>query len=472
MQIASMHFKRKATLQLENDHLQQNLRKFGRGFVDKRALAVADVDNFEDLRTAGAAIRDRSLASLDAWLLEFERNATARGTQVHWAETADDVNRIVIEIARANGVRKVVKSKSMVSEESALNQALEAAGIRAVETDLGEYIVQLAKEPPSHLIAPAIHKSKEDVAQLFSEHHHKPLGRDIDIPSLCREAREQLRPHFLDADMGISGSNFLIAETGSVGLVTNEGNGRMVTTLPRVHVAITGIEKVIGTTEDFAAIMRLLSRSATGQAISNYVTVVTGPRAADETDGPEQFHVIVVDSGRTRLLGTELQAALRCIRCGACMNHCPVYQNIGGHAYGWVYPGPIGSVLTPSYIGLENALDLPNASTLCGECAVVCPVRIPLPDLMRVLRAKALEQGLRPRSERFAMAAWRFAAKHPRLYAMLVRAASRALARLGGAEKLLHKLPGLDDWTEGRDMPAPAGKTFRDLYRERAGGPR
>ena len=464
MQVASMHFKRKATLQLDDEHLQENLRKFGRGFAEKRAKAVSLVDNFEDLRTAGAAIRDRSLADLDAWLIEFERNATARGTVVHWAETADDVNRIVLEIAQANGVRKVVKSKSMVSEESGLNQALGEAGIEALETDLGEYIVQLAKEPPSHLIAPAIHKSREDVAALFAEHHKTDKPR-LEIAALTREAREQLRPHFLEADMGISGSNFLVAETGSVCLVTNEGNGRMVTTMPRIHVAITGIEKVIGTAEDFAAILRLLARSATGQAISNYVTVVTGTRGEGESDGPEQFHVVIVDSGRSRLLGTELQPALRCIRCGACMNHCPVYQNVGGHAYGWVYPGPIGSVLTPSYIGLENALDLPNAATLCGECAVVCPVRIPLPDLMRSLRERAFRERLRPRGERLSMLAWRYAALHPGLYAFATRTVARVLSWMGGRERVLHKLPGLDDWTHGRDMPAPPGRTFRDLYR-------
>ena len=462
MQVASMHFKRKSAIQLDNAHFQKNMRRFGRGFADKRAAAVAELDIFEELREAAKNIRNRGLENLDAYLIKFEQMATARGTIVHWAETAQDVNRIVIEIAQANNVQKIVKSKSMVSEESGLNDALAAVDIQSLETDLGEYIVQLAKEPPSHLIAPAIHKSKEDVAELFQQHHNLPYK--LDIPALTKEARQILRPHFLSAEMGISGGNFLIAETGSVALVTNEGNGRMVTTLPKIHVAITGIEKVLPTLDDFATILRLLPRSATGQTISNYVTLLTGPKGKDDRDGPEQSHVILVDSGRSAMLGTEMQEALRCIRCGACMNHCPVYQNIGGHSYGWVYPGPIGAVLTPNYVGLGNALDLPQAATLCNACGVVCPVKIPLPDLMRHLREKQIEQNLRPFGERISIKLWRFVATRPALYAFATKLAARIGKMLGGRDGLIHSLPRLDGWTKGRDMPAPAGKTFRELY--------
>ena len=465
MQVASMHFKRKSSMQLDNAHFQKNMRRFGRGFAEKRAAAVAQLDIFEALRDAGKDIRNRGLENLDAYLLKFEEAATARGTIVHWAETAEDVNRIVIEIAQANGVKKIVKSKSMVSEESGLNHALEAVGIQAIETDLGEYIVQLAKEPPSHLIAPAIHKSKEDVAELFQQHHNLPYK--LDIPDLTKEARQILRPHFLSADMGISGGNFLIAETGSVALVTNEGNGRMVTTAPKIHVAITGIEKVLPTLDDLATIMRLLPRSATGQSISNYVTVLTGPKAKDDSDGPEQSHVILVDSGRSAMLGTAMQEALRCIRCGACMNHCPVYQNIGGHSYGWVYPGPIGAVLTPNFVGLKNALDLPQAATLCNACGVVCPVKIPLPDLMRHLREKQIEQNLRPFGERLSIKIWRYVALRPGLYALATKLATRFGKLLGGSQGVIHRLPRLDGWTKGRDMPAPSGKTFRELYAQK-----
>ena len=452
-------------MQLDNAHFQKNMRRFGRGFAEKRAAAVAQLDIFEALRDAGKDIRNRGLENLDAYLIKFEEAATARGTVVHWAETAEDVNRIVIEIAQANGVKKIVKSKSMVSEESGLNHALEAVGIQAIETDLGEYIVQLAKEPPSHLIAPAIHKSKEDVAELFQQHHNLPYK--LDIPDLTKEARQILRPHFLSADMGISGGNFLIAETGSVALVTNEGNGRMVTTAPKIHVAITGIEKVLPTLDDLATIMRLLPRSATGQSISNYVTVLTGPKAKDDSDGPEQSHVILVDSGRSAMLGTAMQEALRCIRCGACMNHCPVYQNIGGHSYGWVYPGPIGAVLTPNFVGLKNALDLPQAATLCNACGVVCPVKIPLPDLMRHLREKQIEQNLRPFGERLSIKLWRYVALRPGLYVFATKLATRFGKLLGGSEGVIHRLPRLDGWTKGRDMPAPTGKTFRELYAEK-----
>ena len=459
-----MHFKARSGEKLADAKLQAALRKLQGNFVKGRAERVLELDNFEDIRTAAAAIRDRALDNLDAYLEEFERNATARGAVVHWAETTAEVNRIVCELAAKYGVGKAVKSKSMVSEECALNDALEAAGVEVVETDLGEYILQLAHEPPSHIIAPVIHKGRDEIADLFEASHHLP--RKSDPSALTREAREMLRSHFLAADMGISGANFIVAQTGSTLIVTNEGNGRMVTTLPRVHVAITGIEKVVPTLEDVATLLRLLPRSATGQSISNYVSFTTGTAQPDE-GGPRHFHIILLDAGRTKLIGSDMQAMLRCIRCGACMNHCPVYQNVGGHAYGWVYPGPMGSILTPTYVGLENALDLPHASTLCNQCGVVCPVKIPLPDLMRKLREKQFERGLRPWLERCGLALWRWAAQRPALYALLSKIAARVLGSMGGAAKLIHNLPFGGAWTAGRDLPAPQGKTFRELYGER-----
>jgi len=277
-----------------------------------------------------------------------------------------------------------------------------------------------------------------------------------------------LRQHYLTADMGISGGNFFVAESGSVVIVTNEGNATLTTTLPRVHVAISGIEKIVPTLEDVATLMRLLPRSATGQSISNYVDFLTGVKGQGEFHGAEHMYFIVVDAGRSAVLGGELKEALRCIRCGACMNHCPVYQNIGGHSYGWVYPGPIGSILTPSYIGIENALDLPQASTLCNQCGVVCPVKIPLPDLLRKLREQQFERGLRPWTERFGLRAWSWLAAHAGLYALATRIGARMLSWMGGKERLLHKLPLAGGWTEGRDMPAPEGHTFRDLYANKA----
>ena len=465
MQVQSMFFKQTASLKLNDAVLQKALKNAKGKFVDGRAASVATIDNWEDIRTHAAALRDRAIHNLDAYLIEFEKNATRRGAVVHWAETAEEANAIIVKIAQDNAVKTVTKSKSMVSEEIALNDALETAGVAVLETDLGEYILQLAKEPPSHIVAPAVHKSKEQVAQLFADHHHKP--RLTDIAAMTREAREVLRSHFLGADMGISGANFIIAETGTTLTVTNEGNADMVTTIPRIHCVITGIEKVIPTLEDFATLIRLLPRSAIGQSIANYLTLTTGIKKPDEQEGPEQMHIVLVDAGRTKLVGSEMSEMLRCIRCGACMNHCPVYQNVGGHAYGWVYPGPMGSVLTPVYTGIENSGDLPNASTFCGECQVVCPVKIPLPDLMRKLREQQFDMKLRPWSERWAIKAWGFFVSRPKLYALATRIGARFASWMGGRGKLIHKMPGIDGWTDGRDMPAPEGKTFRELYAAR-----
>ena len=468
MRSQAMHFKSRASGALADERLQLVLRRFGAGFAEKRAEARAayGVEAFEELRAASAAIRDRALASLDAWLLRFEAEAARRGTQVLWAETAGEVRELVLDICRRHGLAKAIKSKSMVSEESGLNEALEAGGVTPVETDLGEYIIQLAKEPPSHIIAPAIHKDLAQVAELFELHHRRP--RLSDPESLTREARQMLRAHFLSADLGITGGNFLVAETGSVAIVTNEGNGRMVTTLPRVHVAITGIEKVVPTLEDLSTLNRVLPRSATGQEIENYFSILTGPRRAGDADGPEHMVVILVDAGRTELVGGDLAEMLRCIRCGACMNHCPVFQTVGGHAYGWVYPGPMGSVLTPVFTGLENALDLPQAATLCGACEVACPVKIPLPELLRRLRERQMERRLRPWGERTALRAWAFAATRPRLYARLTRVAARILKMMGGRRGAIRRLPfDRRGWTLGRDFPAPEGKTFRELYAAR-----
>ncbi len=464
MKITSMHFKETASLKLNDAVLQTVMKKAKGKFVDGRAAAVKEIDVWQDIRSHAAALRDRVINNLDAYLIEFEKNAVARGAVVHWAETAEQANAIIVELAVARNVKIVTKSKSMVSEEIALNDALEAVDIEVVETDLGEYILQLAKQPPSHIVAPAVHISKEQVADLFVAAHGRP--RLTDIEAMTREAREVLRDKFLNADMGVSGANFVIAETGTTLTVTNEGNADLVTTVPRIHVVVTGIEKVIATLEDFATLMRLLPRSATGQSAANYLTLTSGIKAPAELDGPEEMHIVLIDAGRTNLVGSDMKEMLRCIRCGACMNHCPVYQNIGGHAYGWVYPGPMGSVLTPSYIGIENAGDLPNAATFCGECQVVCPVKIPLPDLMRKWRERQFEQALRPWSERYAIRAWSAFATRPKLYAFSTKIAAKIGSWWGGRKKQITWLPGLDGWTNGRDMPAPTGSTFRDLYKK------
>lgn len=466
MQISAVHFKQSAAQKLANPRLQENLKKLSTKFVTGRASAILELDDFEGTRDAAKERRNRALDNLDVWLEMFEENARRSGATVLYAADAAQAAQLAVEIAQHHQVRKVIKSKSMVSEELALNSKLAAAGIESIETDLGEYILQInGNEPPSHIIAPVVHKDKEEISDLFAKVHNKP--RKSNIAEMTREAREVLRPHFLSADMGISGGNFIIAETGSMCLVTNEGNGRMCTTLPKVHVAITGIEKVLPTLNDLTTIMRLLPRSATGQSISNYFTVLTGKKKAGESDGPEHMYYILVDAGRSNLLGGDFQEMLRCIRCGACMNHCPVYQKVGGHAYGWVYPGPMGSVLTPSYAGLANALDLPQAATLCGECHVVCPVKIPLPDLLRKLREQQVEQGLRPPLERLALRTWRWLALHPALYAVVIKVGVRMLRAYAGAAKKISYLPGATGWTKYRDLPAPSGKTFREMYAAR-----
>ncbi|KVM77388.1 (Fe-S)-binding protein [Burkholderia ubonensis] len=462
MQVQSMHFKARAGQKLADQRLQQNLKKLSTKFVSARADAMTQID-FPATRAALKARRNRALENLDAWLEAFEREATRRGTTVLFADTTADAARLVADIARRHNVKKVIKTKSMVSEEMRLNEVLGQMGVQSIETDLGEYILQINdNEPPSHIIAPVVHKDKDEIADLFAHTHHRE--RLTEIPDMTREAREVLRPHFLSADMGVTGGNFVIAETGSVALVTNEGNEGMCTVMPRVHVAVTGIEKVLPTLEDLATAMRLLPRSATGQKTSNYFSLLTGPRGPGDEDGPEHMYVVLVDGGRTGLIGGEFQEMLRCIRCGACMNHCPVYQKVGGHTYGWVYPGPMGSVLTPSYVGLDRTLDLPQAATLCGECDSVCPVGIPLSHLLRTLREKQVERRLRPWRERAALAAWGFVARRPTLYALTTKLAVRILERLGGGGGMLRRLPMMGGWMETRDLPVPTGRTFRELY--------
>jgi L-lactate dehydrogenase complex protein LldF len=465
----AMFFQARSAEKVRNEVLQRALQKAKPLFVGKRAKGMAaladDQLEFETLRTACEDIRNRVLSDLDVWLAIFEERARATGAEVLWARDGDEICDLVIDVARRHGVRKAIKSKSMLSEEAHLNAALSAAGIQPVETDLGEYIVQLAGETPSHIIAPAVHKTRDEIADLFEQNHGRP--RQTNIEAMTREAREVLRQHFLSAEMGISGANFLIAETGSAALVTNEGNGRMVTTLPKVHVVITGIEKIVPTLVDFATLMRLLPRSATGQTISNYVSLLTGTKQPGDHDGPDKTVFILVDNGRAALLGSAYQDMLRCIRCGACMNHCPVYFSLGGHAYGWVYPGPMGSVLTPLFTGLENALDLPHASTGCNQCGSVCPVRIPLPKLMHRLREEQVERRLQPWSERLGLKIWAWLAGKPRLYRWVLRRASRYLKWLAddsGRIRILGLAPG---WTAGRDLVAPAGKTFHELYAAR-----
>ncbi|NJK45542.1 MAG: lactate utilization protein [Pleurocapsa sp. SU_196_0] len=345
-------------------------------FVEHRAGVVAELDNWQDLREYGAAVKDHTLAHLDYYLELLTHQIEARGGQVHFASDGEDANAIILGICRAASARTVVKSKSMVTEEIELNAALERDGLRVVETDLGEYILQLEDEAPSHIIGPAIHKPKSEVNALFHRIAGMPLDAGVD--DLAGKARELIREDFLVADVGISGVNFAVAQTGSIVLVENEGNARLTTSRPRVHIAVMGLEKVIPRIADLGVFLKLLPRSATGQRSSVFVSLITGPKRPEEPDGPEAFHLVVLDNGRSSVLAdAKTRDSLRCIRCGACLNTCPVYQNLGGHAYGWVYSGPIGSVLDPALLGLEEARSLPFASSLCGACGEVCPSRYP-----------------------------------------------------------------------------------------------
>jgi L-lactate dehydrogenase complex protein LldF len=429
-------------------------------------VAVSKLPEFEDLREVGRAIKNHTLAHLDHYLERFEAKVVAQGGEVHWARTPAEARDRIADICRSVGARTVTKGKSMVAEEIALNDHLEKLGITPIETDLGEYIIQIRGEPPSHIIAPAVHLNAHQVAQSFRETHTDlDPARDLtEHRALLDEARLKLRQRFIDADVGITGANFLIAETGSTVIVTNEGNGDLTQLLPRVHIVIASIEKVVPTLEDATSILRLLARSATGQEFSTYTTFSTGPRRAGDRDGPEQFHVVILDNGRSAMLGTEFQDMLRCIRCAACMNHCPVYASVGGHAYGWVYPGPMGAVLTPTLIGIEQGGHLPNASTFCGRCESVCPMKIPLPKMMRHWRERQADQNLAPPTMRRGIALWAWFAARPALYRRATAMAMAVLGRLGRRRGRFARLPLAGAWTAGRDLPAPEGGTFQQRW--------
>jgi L-lactate dehydrogenase complex protein LldF len=461
-------FKRSVAKALADTELQRALQNVKSGFIVKSAAAKAKLPEFGTLRAEARAIKDHTLTHLDLYLEAYERKVVESGGQVHFAETAADARDIVLDLCREHGAKLVAKGKSMVSEEIGLNAHLQASGIEVVETDLGEYIVQLRGETPSHIIAPVIHLNKETIAADFRRAHRgRPTSRRLNDPQdLVAEARAVLREKFLAADVGITGANLLIAETGSSVIVTNEGNGDLTSTLPRTHIVIASIEKIVPTLEDACTILRLLARSATGQEITTYTTFATGPRRGDDPDGPTAYHVVLLDNGRSEMLGGVFQDMLRCIRCGACLNHCPVYGAIGGHAYGSVYPGPMGAVLTPALQGIDHARDLPSASSLCGRCEEVCPMSIPLPSMMRAWRERDFAQGKRSRAERLALKAWAFAARRPRLYHVLASAAVPLLAWLARGRGHFNRLPFAKAWTGTRDLPAPEGKTFHQRYAE------
>jgi L-lactate dehydrogenase complex protein LldF len=459
-------FTSNARAAMANENLQTALRGTRDNFVGKRAAARAALPEFDTLRDRARDIKNTVLADLDLYIEEYEKQVIASGGHVHWAETAEDARRITLEICRRAGAKTVNKGKTMISEECGINDFLAENGIRAVETDLGEYIVQLRGEVPSHIIAPAVHVTVPEVeAEFRRAHTHLPPDRDLGaLSTLLAEARGVLREKYFEAEVGITGANMLVAETGQSIIVTNEGNGDLSQSLPRVHIVMASIEKIVPTLEDTNTILRVLARSATGQETTVYTTFSKGPRREGDPDGPEEYHVILLDNGRTNMLGTEFQDMLRCIRCGACINHCPVYQTVGGHAYGWVYPGPMGSVLTPSLIGVEQGGQLPNASTFCGRCEEVCPMRIPLPKMMRHWREREFEKKLTPGAARRGLGVWAWVAQRPALYRLGTRMALAALRLSGGKRGRFRSMPLASGWTGQRDLPAPQGRSFMDQW--------
>ncbi len=464
VELKSNDFVSLADIALRNPDLQHAVGAGTRGGYSKRAEAMFayGADHGEFLRRKAAEAKRRALRNLPDLLEQAESNLLANGWGVEWAEDAAAANRIALDIAARHGARTVTKSKSMLTEELGLNHALEAGGMRVVETDLGEYIIQLNNETPSHIVAPVMHKTKDEIRDIFiRELDMQPTD---DAEEMVAFARKMLRHDFLHADLGISGGNFLIAETGSIGLVMNEGNGRMCTSMPRVHIALVGIEKIVETVEDYATLTQVLPRSSTGQSLTVYTNILNGPKRAAEDDGPEHAYVILVDNGRSKIYDTAYAEALACIRCGACQNACPVYRSTGGHAYGWVYGGPIGAVLTPLLVGLENATPLPHASSLCGSCKQVCPVDIDLPRMLLDLRWDLVQAGESKAGWDLAMKLWSVGMTSPKRYALGGVAARAGQAVMG------EYLPGpLGNWSAHRDFPNFAPKPFRELWKERAG---
>ncbi len=461
----SRHFKREARHALLEPNLQRALERTTTLLQARRTQAYREYAEFDTTRDAASRIKDHVLAHLDHYLEQFEAKAVEAGCQVHWARTAEEACALVVRLCREANAKSVTRVKSMLGEEIGLPEALDDAGLGRVETDLAEHINQLAGDRPSHIVIPALHKTREQVAELFKTAHGH--GRLIEeVGDLVQSARLNLRDKYFAADVGISGANFLVADTGSICTVTNEGNAELTMELPRVHIVTAGIEKIVPTLEHAGVLLRMLARSALGMELTQYTTFLTGPKRPGDRDGPEEMHIVLVDAGRSDLLAGDLAPILKCIRCAACINHCPVYGQIGGHAYGGIYQGPMGSVLTPAAASLKESKDLPHACTLNGRCVDVCPVKIPLTDLMRSLRERTWREGLTDRPTRLGLGAWGFVVQRPRLYRLASRVGTRMMRLWARGQSRLASLPGAAAWTRTRDMAVPeAGGTFMDRYR-------
>jgi L-lactate dehydrogenase complex protein LldF len=435
-------------------------------FRSGKQRSAEELGNWEDWRTLGEEIRTHTLENIDFYLEQLSDNVSKRGGNVYFAETAEEANKYIQNVVKKKNGKKVVKSKSMVTEEIGLNEALEDIGTEVIETDLGEWILQMDEDPPSHIVTPALHKNKEQIRESFAE--KKGYDKTDNPEELALFAREQLRKDFLSADVGITGCNFAIAESGAVTLVTNEGNARLVTSLPDTQITVMSMERLVPTWEDMEVLVSLLTRSAVGQNLTSYITSIIGTRLEEEIDGPEDYHLVIVDNGRSKILGTEFQSALHCIRCAACINVCPVYRHVGGHAYGSVYPGPIGAVLTPLLDGYEDHKELPYASSLCAACTEACPVKIPLHEhLIRHRQIIVEEEKKSPKSERLMMKGFAQWASNPAAYKMSTKMARTALKPWTKEESIDNGPGPLKGWTDIRDFPAPARQSFRAWYKGR-----
>ena len=467
MKTSDEQFKKRVANNLNDTFMRGAVSAAQHRFQTRRQAQVDELGNWEEWRAHGEEIRQHVLENLDAYLYELSENVVKRGGHVFFAQTAEEASQYVKNIAIEKQAKKVVKAKSMVTEEIHLNAALEDAGCEVIETDLGEYILQLNDhEPPSHIIVPPLHKNRHQIREIFAN----KIGYDkTEQPEeMALYVREKLRQEYLTADIGITGCNFAIAESGTVTLVTNEGNADLVTALPKTQIAVMGMERIVPTFEEMEVLVSLLTRSAVGQKLTSYITMLTGVKGEEETDGAEEFHLVIVDNGRSKILGTEFQSVLQCIRCAACVNACPVYRHVGGHSYGSIYSGPIGAVLTPLLGGYDDFKELPYASTLCGACTDACPVNIPLHELLHKHRQKIVEiEGKAPISERLLMKAFGFGASTSPLFNMATKVASPVMSPFVKDDKITNGPGPLKAWTEERDFPAPNKESFRNWLKQR-----
>lgn len=468
IRISDEAFDTRVQTAIDNEFMRNSIASAQGRFRGGKATASDELGDWEEWRALGEEIRQHTLNHLDYYLGQLSDQVEKNGGKVFFAKDAAEANEYIKQVARDKNAKKVVKSKSMVTEEIGLNKALKEVGADVVETDLGEWILQLENDLPSHIVTPALHLNSEQIRDTFARHRDYKLSDDAN--ELALFAREQLRQEFLSADIGITGCNFAIAESGTVTFVTNEGNARMSTTLPKTQISVMGMERIVPTWDEMEVLVSLLTRSAVGQRLTSYITSITGTRKAGEVDGPEEYHLVIVDNGRSKILGTEFQSALQCIRCAACINACPVYRHIGGHAYGSIYPGPIGAVLTPLLDGYEEHKDLPYASTLCAACTDACPVKIPLHELLIRHREIIVEKGMAPSGEGTMMMGITQWAKHPAAYKLSAKFARTALKPWTKDEKITDGPSLLKEWTRERDFPAPSRPTFRKWFKDRKGG--